>query len=118
GSARILNISTTGDTTEIADESYMYLGYTSLGARAIITNGKGTKTEYKSVVERPERKCIIGFRFTESRELCVVVNGNIGAKAVSPYKKHKYTGGFINIGGQSSSGNRHLFGHVRNLRIW
>ncbi|MBV4679540.1 prophage tail fiber N-terminal domain-containing protein [Escherichia coli] len=118
GSARILNISTTGDTTEIADESYMYLGYTSLGARAIITNGKGTKIEYKSVIERPERKSIIGFRFTESRELCVVVNGNIGAKVVSPYKKHKYTGGFINIGGQSSSGNRHLFGHVRNLRIW
>ena len=118
GAARILNISTTGDSTDIADQSYMYLGFISKGSKAIITNGKGTMAEIKSYIAISGRKNIIGGRFKEDGSLSVVVNGNIGGASVSPYSDTRYLNGFMNIGGQSSSGDRHLFGHVRNLRIW
>ncbi|MBB7653005.1 prophage tail fiber N-terminal domain-containing protein [Escherichia coli] len=118
GAARILNISTTGDSTDIADQSYMYLGFISKGSKAIITNGKGTMAEIKSDITVSGRKNIIGGRFKEDGSLSVVVNGNIGGASVSPYNDTRYLNGFMNIGGQSSTGDRHLFGHVRNLRIW
>ena len=118
GAARILNISTTGDSTDIADQSYMYLGFISKGSKAIITNGKGTMAEIKSDIAVSGRKNIIGGRFKEDGSLSVVVNGNIGGASVSPYNDTRYLNGFMNIGGQSSTGDRHLFGHVRNLRIW
>ncbi|HEA0570223.1 TPA: phage tail protein, partial [Escherichia coli] len=118
GSARLLNVSITGATTDVADESYMYFGFTSGGARSIITNGKGTKTEYKAYCNRTTRRFIAGFKFTEQKELRAVINGNFGAVGVSQHTRQRYTEGPINIGGQSISGNRHLFGHVRNLRIW
>ena len=118
GAARILNISTTGDPTDIADQSYMYLGFISKGSKAIITNGKGTMAEIKSDIAVSGRKNIIGGRFKEDGSLSVVVNGNIGGASVSPYNDTRYLNGFMNIGGQSSTGDRHLFGHVRNLRIW
>ncbi|MBB2320890.1 prophage tail fiber N-terminal domain-containing protein [Escherichia sp. 93.1518] len=118
GSARLLNVSITGATTDVADESYMYFGFTSGGARSIITNGKGTKTEYKAYCNRTTRRFIAGFKFTEQKELRAVINGNFGAVDVSQHTRQRYTEGPINIGGQSISGNRHLFGHVRNLRIW
>lgn len=118
GAARILNISTTGDSTDIADQSYMYLGFISKGSKAIITNGKGTMAEIKSDIAVSGRKNIIGGRLKEDGSLSVVVNGNIGGASVSPYNDTRYLNGFMNIGGQSSTGDRHLFGHVRNLRIW
>ncbi|EIY2765984.1 prophage tail fiber N-terminal domain-containing protein [Escherichia coli] len=118
GAARILNISTTGDSTDIADQSYMYLGFISKGSKAIITNGKGTMAEIKSDIAVSGRKNIIGGRFKEDGSLSVVVNGNIGGASVSPYNDTRYLNGFMNIGGQSSTGDRHLFGHIRNLRIW
>ncbi|EMB9099131.1 prophage tail fiber N-terminal domain-containing protein [Escherichia coli] len=118
GAARILNISTTGDSTDIADQSYMYLGFISKSSKAIITNGKGTMAEIKSDIAVSGRKNIIGGRFKEDGSLSVVVNGNIGGASVSPYNDTRYLNGFMNIGGQSSTGDRHLFGHVRNLRIW
>ncbi|EHR8706655.1 TPA: phage tail protein [Escherichia coli] len=118
GAARILNISTTGDSTDIADQSYMYLGFISKGSKAIITNGKGTMAEIKSDIAVSGRKNIIGGRFKEDGSLSVVVNGNIGGASVSPYNDTRYLNGFMNIGGQSSTRDRHLFGHVRNLRIW
>ncbi len=118
GSARLLNVSITGATTDVADESYMYFGFTSGGARSIITNGKGTKTEYKAYCNRTTRRFIAGFKFTEQKELRAVINGNFGAVGVSQHTRQRYTEGPINIGSQSISGNRHLFGHVRNLRIW
>ncbi|EMP0203387.1 prophage tail fiber N-terminal domain-containing protein [Escherichia coli] len=118
GAARILNISTTGDSTDIAEQSYMYLGFISKGSKAIITNGKGTMAEIKSDIAVSGRKNIIGGRFKEDGSLSVVVNGNIGGASVSPYNDTRYLNGFMNIGGQSSTGDRHLFGHVRNLRIW
>ncbi|HGX0128795.1 TPA: prophage tail fiber N-terminal domain-containing protein, partial [Escherichia coli] len=118
GAARILNISTTGDSTDITDQSYMYLGFISKGSKAIITNGKGTMAEIKSDIAVSGRKNIIGGRLKEDGSLSVVVNGNIGGASVSPYNDTRYLNGFMNIGGQSSTGDRHLFGHVRNLRIW
>lgn len=118
GSARLLNVSITGSTTEIQDESYMYFGFTTGGDRLIITNGKGTKTEYKAYGNRVKNKLIAGFRFTTERNLQVVVDGIFGSASPSLWTKQQYTAGAINIGGQSVSGNRHLFGHVRNLKIW
>ena len=118
GSARLLNISITGATTEVSDESYMYFGFTTRGKRLIITNGKGTKTEYKAYGNREKRKFVTGFKFTEDKKLQVVVDGILGSSSPSLHTLQRYTAGNINIGGQSSSGNRHLFGHVKNLRIW
>ncbi|HBE3281304.1 TPA: phage tail protein, partial [Escherichia coli] len=118
GSARLLNVSITGATTDVADESYMYFGFTSGGNRLIITNGKGTKTEYKAYGDRVENKFIAGFRFTAEKNLQVVVDGVFGTASPSLWTKQRYIAGSINIGGQAASGNRHLFGHVRNLRIW
>ncbi|EFN7664133.1 TPA: phage tail protein [Escherichia coli] len=118
GSARLLNISITGATTEVSDESYMYFGFTTRGQRLIITNGKGTKTEYKAYGNREKRKFVAGFKFTEDKQLQVVVDGVLGSTSPSLHTLQRYTAGNINIGGQSSSGNRHLFGHVKNLRIW
>ena len=118
GSARLLNISITGATTEVSDESYMYFGFTTRGKRLIITNGKGTKTEYKAYGNREKRKFVTGFKFTEDKQLQVVVDGILGGSSPSLHTLQRYTAGNINIGGQSSSGNRHLFGHVKNLRIW
>lgn len=118
GSARLLNVSITGSTTEIQDESYMYFGFTTGGDRLIITNGKGTKTEYKAYGDRVKNKLIAGFRFTTEKNLQVVVDGVFGSASPSLWTKQQYTAGAINIGGQSASGNRHLFGHVRNLKIW
>lgn len=118
GSARLLNVSITGSTTEIQDESYMYFGFTSGGSRLIITNGKGSKTEYKAYGDRVKNKFIAGFRFTEEKKLQIVADGVFGTASPSLWTKQRYIAGSINIGGQAASGNRHLFGHVRNLRIW
>ncbi|EGJ1917116.1 phage tail protein, partial [Escherichia coli] len=96
GAARILNISTTGDSTDIADQSYMYLGFISKGSKAIITNGKGTMAEIKSDIAVSGRKNIIGGRFKEDGSLSVVVNGNIGGASVSPYNDTRYLNGFMN----------------------
>lgn len=118
GSARLVNVFVTNETTEIGDESYMYFGFTSLGRRLIITNGKGTKTEYKAYCATPGNKFVAGFRFDANRNLQAFANGATEASSQSGHTKQTYKYGNINIGGQSSSGNRHLFGHVRNFRIW
>ncbi|MGS8359736.1 prophage tail fiber N-terminal domain-containing protein [Escherichia coli] len=119
GGARILDITTTGDSTDIINQSYMYLGFATRGNKAIITNGGSNAIkEYNSTLARTKRHNIVGFLFSEDRRLQVVVNGVFGALTTSAYQNQKYTGGFITIGGKASSGSRHLFGHVRNLRIW
>ncbi|EOW47263.1 hypothetical protein A1YG_02504 [Escherichia coli KTE130] len=119
GGARILDITTTGDSTDIINQSYMYLGFATRGNKAIITNGDSNAIkEYNSTLARTKRHNIVGFLFSEDRRLQVVVNGVFGALTTSAYQNQKYTGGFITIGGKASSGSRHLFGHVRNLRIW
>ncbi|MEJ9537956.1 phage tail protein, partial [Escherichia coli] len=101
GSARLLNISITGATTEVSDESYMYFGFTTRGKRLIITNGKGTKTEYKAYGNREKRKFVTGFKFTEDKKLQVVVDGILGSSSPSLHTLQRYTAGNINIGGQS-----------------
>ncbi|KAF3714278.1 hypothetical protein FM737_001069 [Escherichia marmotae] len=119
GGARILDIATKGDSTDIISQSYMYLGFATRGNKAIITNGdSNTAKEYNSSIVRSKRHNIVGFIFSEDRKLQVVINGVFGSLATSAYQNQKYTGGFITIGGKASSGSRHLFGHVKNLRIW
>lgn len=118
GAARLVNVSVTNETTEIGDESYMYFGFTSQGRRLTITNGKGTKTEYQAYCATPGNKFVAGFRFDANRNLQAFANGATEASRKSGHTKQTYKDGNINIGGQNSSGSRHLFGHVRNFRIW
>ncbi|MBY7512279.1 prophage tail fiber N-terminal domain-containing protein [Escherichia ruysiae] len=119
GAARILDITTKGDAADIIGQSYMYLGFTSRGNAALVTNGHTSyTTEYRSILARSKRHNIVGFLFSEDRKLQVVVNGVFGPLITSEHQNQKYTGGTITIGGYASSGSSHLFGHVRNLRIW
>ena len=119
GAARILDITTKGDSADIIGQSYMYLGFTSRGSAAVVTNGNTSyTTEYRSILARSKRHNIVGFLFSEDRKLQVVVNGVFGSLITSEHQNQKYAGGTITIGGYASSGSRHLFGHVKNLRIW
>ncbi|EIS6464773.1 phage tail protein [Escherichia coli] len=119
GAARILDITTKGDSADIIGQSYMYLGFTSRGSAAVVTNGHTSyTTEYRSILARSKRHNIVGFLFSEDRKLQVVVNGVFGSLITSEHQNQKYAGGTITIGGYASSGSRHLFGHVKNLRIW
>ena len=119
GAARILDITTKGDSADIIGQSYMYLGFTSRGSAAVVTNGHTSyTTEYRSILARSKRHNIVGFLFSEDRKLQVVVNGVFGSLITSEHQNQKYAGGTITIGGYASSGSRHLFGHIRNLRIW
>lgn len=63
------------------------------------------------------RKVIASYRIKDSGEFQVGCNGTISSPASTTWKD---TDGatFIRIGGQTTTGERHLFGHLRNLRIW
>lgn len=46
-----------------------------------------------------------------------IMNGEIGAEVTYEYLEI-IAGSTIRIGGGSTTGDRHLFGHIRNFRIW
>ncbi|HBC8488011.1 TPA: prophage tail fiber N-terminal domain-containing protein [Escherichia coli] len=62
-------------------------------------------------------KMVMGMRVKEDQMTCAVSNGRISSekKATWSYIQSSAT---IRIGGQTTTGQRHLFGHVRNLRVW
>ncbi|MEH5216396.1 phage tail protein, partial [Escherichia marmotae] len=65
GAARILDITTKGDSADIIGQSYMYLGFTSRGSAAVVTNGHTSyTTEYRSILARSKRHNIVGFLFS------------------------------------------------------
>ncbi|QXV81944.1 lateral tail fiber protein [Escherichia phage KarlBarth] len=60
---------------------------------------------------------VMGMRVKENQDTCAVSNGILSteSKTTWTYLKGSAT---LRIGGQTTTGDRHLFGHVRNFRIW
>ncbi len=63
------------------------------------------------------RKFIGGFNIYSDGTKRVVSNGEATKTMKTEWTGVK-TWTFIRIGGQATSGTRHLFGHLRNLRLW
>ncbi|HAM9395827.1 TPA: phage tail protein [Escherichia coli] len=63
------------------------------------------------------RKLIGGFNIYSDGTKRVVSNGEATKTMKTEWTGVK-TRTFIRIGGQATSGTRHLFGHLRNLRLW
>ncbi|HGC2812191.1 TPA: tail fiber protein [Escherichia coli] len=63
------------------------------------------------------RKFIGGFNIYSDGTKRVVSNGE-ATKTIETEWTGVKTRTFIRIGGQTTSGARHLFGHIRNFRIW
>ncbi|EMQ4269772.1 TPA: tail fiber protein [Escherichia coli] len=62
-------------------------------------------------------KMVMGMRVKSDQSTCSVSNGRISSetKTTWSYIQNSAT---IRIGGQTTAGLRHLFGHIRNFRIW
>lgn len=60
---------------------------------------------------------VIGMRVKENHDTCAVSNGTLSteSKTTWTYLRGSAT---LQIGGHTTTGDRHLFGHVRNFRIW
>lgn len=60
---------------------------------------------------------VMGMRVKENQDTCAVSNGTLSteSKTTWTYLKGSAT---LRLGGQTTTGDRHLFGHVRNFRIW
>ncbi|EOT2168310.1 prophage tail fiber N-terminal domain-containing protein [Escherichia coli] len=62
-------------------------------------------------------KMLIGMRVKSERSTCVVSNGKLSSETKTKWEYIRSTA-TIRIGGQTTVGLRHLFGHVRNFRLW
>ncbi|HBB9775717.1 TPA: phage tail protein [Escherichia coli] len=62
-------------------------------------------------------KMLIGMRVKSERSTCVVSNGKLSSETKTKWEYIRSTA-TIRIGGQTTAGLRHLFGHVRNFRVW
>ena len=62
-------------------------------------------------------KMVMGMRVKSDQSTCSVSNGRISSEKKTTwfYIQNSAT---IRIGGQTTAGLRHLFGHIRNFRIW
>ena len=62
-------------------------------------------------------KMVIGMRVKANQLTCAISNGRISSetKTTWTYIKSSAT---ICIGGKTNTGERHLFGHVRNVQVW
>ncbi|WP_137473116.1 prophage tail fiber N-terminal domain-containing protein, partial [Escherichia coli] len=59
-------------------------------------------------------KMLIGMRVKSERSTCVVSNGKLSSETKTKWEYIRSTA-TIRIGGQTTAGLRHLFGHVRNF---
>ncbi|HBC7953963.1 TPA: prophage tail fiber N-terminal domain-containing protein [Escherichia coli] len=62
-------------------------------------------------------KMVMGMRVKSDQSTCSVSNGRISSQTKTTWSYIQNTA-IIRIGGQTTAGLRHLFGHVRNFRIW
>lgn len=62
-------------------------------------------------------KMIMGMRCKKDGMVAAISNGTISSESKTTWKYIR-SSAFLRIGGQTATGLRHLFGHVRNLRIW
>ena len=60
---------------------------------------------------------VIGMRVKENQDTCAVSNGTLSTKSKTTWT-YLTGSATLRIGGQTTTGDRHLFGHVRNFRIW
>lgn len=63
------------------------------------------------------RKLKMGFRIKEDGKTCSFANGLVSTETQSSWE-FLAGGAFIRIGGQTAAGERHLFGHIKDIRVW
>ncbi|MSF26182.1 phage tail protein [Escherichia coli] len=63
------------------------------------------------------KKMVMGMRVKSDQSTCAVSNGRISSETKTTWEYIRSTA-IIRIGGQTTAGLRHLFGHVRNFRLW
>ena len=68
-------------------------------------------------VATTQRKIISGFRCGADGDVQAVCNGELSVAAKTTWTSI-VPRAVLRIGGQGTNGEYHLFGHIRNLRIW
>ncbi|HDK0785764.1 TPA: tail fiber protein [Escherichia coli] len=115
GAPRIFDLNA---TSSFAEESFIFAfrGPTStvLPGSAYVSVGSPSRgTGNNEVVNTG----IYGVKIDKDGGLAASLNGNISSK-VSTSWGGAIKSTAIRIGGQTTAGTRHLFGHIRNFRIW
>jgi len=62
-------------------------------------------------------KMIMGMRVKGDYNTCSVSNGTLSSETKTTWR-YIVSSATIRLGGQTTAGSRHLFGHIRNFRIW
>lgn len=76
--------------------------------------GKSNRRVYENA---KLKKMIMGMRVKSDYNNCCVSNARISSETKTEWRYIQSTA-TIRIGGQTNTGERHLFGHIRNFRIW
>ncbi|QIG61245.1 tail protein [Salmonella phage L6jm] len=76
----------------------------------------GVSQSYTPVSTKTSGKMVTGFVCNKNSELRCVTNAVFGAPVKTTWKAGLSKN--LRIGGISADGGKHLFGHVRNFRIW
>lgn len=63
------------------------------------------------------QKMIIGMRVKSTYATCCVSNGRISSESETTWR-YMTDAAIFRFGGQTTTGSRHLFGHIRNFRVW
>ncbi len=63
------------------------------------------------------QKMIIGMRVKSTYDTCCVSNGRISSETKTTWR-YISNAAIFRFGGQTTLGTRHLFGHIRNFRVW
>lgn len=92
-----------GSATNIAEDGYPYCDI-----------GGSNRRVYEMA---KSRKLKIGFRIKDDGKTCSFANGLVSTETQSSWE-FLAGGAFIRIGGQTATGERHLFGHIKDIRVW
>ena len=92
------------------DDNYLSLGFVSTGK--IIANVGMVQPQIASDGER----FIVGVRAKSDLSVNAICNGNYTTNLNG--KIFGITATSYRFGGQTATGTRHLFGHIRNFRVW
>lgn len=92
-----------GSATNIAEDGYPYCDI-----------GGSNRRVYEMA---KARKLKIGFRIKDDGKTCSFANGLVSTETQSSWE-FLAGGAFIRIGGQTATGGRHLFGHIKDIRVW
>lgn len=92
-----------GSATNIAEDGYPYCDI-----------GGSNRRVYEMC---KVRKLRMGFRIKDDGKTCSFANGLISSETQSSWE-FLAGGAFIRIGGQTASGERHLFGHIKDIKLW